>query len=227
MNKTIYLLACLIILVSCQQSELPTATVEECVLEFASVRTSRSAAAAVSIDPELAVALLDGEGTQLQYFAPGTVPSKLVLYPGTFIVKAYTLNADTWQTANGGKGEPYYYAETTVVLEEDHIARVNMAVPMQNSGVGLQMPVQFASVFPSYTFSLTLDGRDLTLQDGEKVFFEPTASSSFSYTLSATNADGASFSTTPAVYSDVQAGKLYMVCYDYEYNLVASVRVEE
>ncbi len=225
MKKIIHLFASLIVLMSCQQTELPSAPAEERVLEFESVRANKAPAMSAAIDPDLAVELLDGEGTRLQYYAPGTVPSKLVLYPGTFVVKAYTLNADTWQTANGGKGEPYYYAETTVVLEEDHIARVNMDVPMMNYGVGLQMPEQFASVFPIYTFTLTEGGRNLNLQDGEKAYFDASAGG-FSYALSVTNADGASFSTTPAVCSDVQAGKLYQVCYEYEYNIpTASVRV--
>ncbi len=223
MRKTIYLIISLVVLMSCQQTELPSVSVEGCELEFASVHINKAPAIA-AIDPELAVTLLGPDGYE-QYFAPGTVPSKLLLAPGIYTVRAYTLNADTWHSANAGMGEPYYYAETTVEVKDDFVARVNMNVPMINYGVGLKMPEQFSEVFPTYTFNLIVRDRNLTMHDGEKAYFD-ASEGGFSYSLTATNVDGVSFSTTPIVYSDVQGGKLYQVCYECEYNIPTSdVRV--
>lgn len=221
-KTTILLLLALLAVASCQQNEVPTLSGGECTLQFESVRVaSRTGNAGAYIDPELAVDVLDAGDNLLLQYAPGTVPAKVSLSPGTYTIKAYSPNADTWHTANDGRGEAYYYATTTVVLQEDFISRVEMAVPMQNYAVGLQLPQQFAELFPSYTFTIVTGGNSVTLTDGQKAFFAPS-DDGFSYTLGATNADGSSFSSTPIVYSDVEANHCYMVCYEYEHNVPTS-----
>ncbi len=215
MKKIILFFAFLFVLVSCQQDELLPEPVGECVLEFASVRTSRAASS--GIDPDLAVKLLK-DGAEVAYYAPGTVPQKLTLEPGIYTVQAYTLNADTWQTANGGLGEPYYHGETTVQLEDDFVSRVNMSVPMINYAVGLQLPEMFSEVFSEYTLTLIVGNRALNLYEGERAYFD-VGSGSFIYTFTVVNTDGNMNSATPVVYSDVQAGKLYQLSYSYDYGL--------
>lgn len=217
MKKTIYPALALVMLASCHQGELPQTPTEECVLEFDNVRTNRAPAMTASIDPDLAVSVLDADGQTREHYAPGTVPSKIVLEPGTFTVQAYTPNTQTWLSANDGRGEACYYAETTVEMQADATTRLKMSVPMVNYAVRLQLPELFAELFPDYTFTLSAGNRELDLRDGETAYFNET-DGAFSYSLTATNSDGQTFSATPAVYSDVRNGKLYQISYSYDYN---------
>lgn len=229
MKNKIYLAFAIVMMMSCQQGELPQTPTEECVLEFENVRTSRTSATVVSIDPELAVTVLDSDGKIREYYAPGTVPAKIILEPGTFTVQAYTPNAETWSSANDGRGEPYYYAETIVKMQTDATTRLKMSVPMVNYAVGLQLPEQFTELFSDYTFTISAGNRELDLRNGEKAYFNG-ANGAFSYSLTATNTDGQTFSTMPAVYTDVQNGKSYQISYSYDYNSlfgIATIQVHD
>ena len=218
---------CSLFLVGCQQDEMKVQT-GQALLELDLLRAGRPGIATRSVADGLAVAILqDGQvytnskGERCQFNA-GSVPDKIVLDPGTFTVRAYSPNQDSWKTKNSGKGEGCYFAETTVVMEYDAVTRLKLDVPLTNYAVGLQLPDMFdilfnpdSNPFPaSYTFTLQSGGRTVTIKEGERAYFD-VADGGFSYALQATNNDNKTSQHSAINYTDVSAGKLFTVKYNY------------
>ena len=171
-------------------------------------------AGAFSESNDLALKVLDAEGRLCRQYEAGAIPKKIVLEPGIFTIVLYTENQETWPAANGGRGEPCYYIEKQVQLNFDQMIRDTVTVPMVNYAVSLKLPEYFHDLFNSHTFALTSGGRQVSIQEGEKVYFAPS-DGGFSYSLQATNTDGVTHSHSAYKYSDVQSGKLYVVTYVY------------
>ena len=203
---------CIALLTSCQQDDMTTATG---VLELELTRAGRPAVATRAVDDDLTVDILDDEGTLLNHYTPGTVPEKILLMKGSFRLRAYTDNQTTWQTANGGKGEGCYYAETSFSMDEDMVFRLKLDVPMTNYAVGLKLPQHFTSLFRTYTFTLTSGTRSVNIAEGEKAYFS-LADGGFTYALRATNIDGNTHSHSAIEFPDVEAGKLFTIRYSYD-----------
>lgn len=171
-------------------------------------------AGASSESNDLALKVLDAEGRLCRQYGAGAIPKKIVLEPGIFTIVLYTENQETWPAANGGRGEPCYYIEKQVQLNFDQMIRDTVTVPMVNYAVSMKLPEYFHDLFNSHTFTLTSGGRQVSIQEGEKVYFAPS-DGGFSYSLQATNTDGVTHSHSAYKYSDVQSGKLYVVTYVY------------
>ena len=171
-------------------------------------------AGASSDSDDLALKVLDSEGRLYRQYAAGAIPQKVVLEPGIFTIVLYTDNQETWHSANGGRGEACYYVEKQVQMIYDQMVRDTVTVPMVNYAVSLKLPEYFHDLFNSHTFTLTSGGRQVSIQEGEKVYFAPS-DGGFSYSLQATNTDGVTHSHSAYKYSDVQSGKLYVVTYVY------------
>ena len=216
MKRILYTILAIVLLTACQQDVLtPTAEQGSAVLELTLTRAGRPVATTRAIDSDLALNIYKSDNTLFVHYAPGEVPQKIVLEPGTFRVVAYTDNQTTWKTGNGGKGEGCYYAETSVEMEFDAVTRLTLNVPMINYAVGLQLPQFFNNLFRSYTFTLKSGGRTTAIKEGERAYFD-VADGGFTYSLRATNTDGKTSSHSAIEFPDVEVGKLFTVSYNYD-----------
>lgn len=163
---------------------------------------------------DLALKVLDIKGNLYKQYNAGGIPKKIVLEPGIFTIVVYTENQETWQTANGGRGEACYYVEYQVQMNFDEIRRDTINVPMINYAVSLKLPEDFHDLFNSHTFALISGNRNTSIQEGEIAYFNPS-DGGFAYSLQATNTDGVTHSHSAYKYSDVQSGKHYVVKYVY------------
>ena len=215
MRRLLYIILSIALLTGCQQDELPIVQ-GEAVLLLDLERMGRPMMGVTrACDEDLAVDILDADKVLYRHYAAGSVPQKIVLRSGTFYIQAYTNNQDTWKTANEGKGEPCYFQETTVELEDDMVKRLQMRVPMTNYAVGLQLPDFWDNLFRSYTFRLKSGSRTVVIRQGERAYFD-IADSGFSYALSATNTDGRTSSHSAINYTDIESGKCYTIRYSYD-----------
>lgn len=214
MKKIIYITLCVMLFASCQQNEVPNKPKSECVLILELACANRQISSTRAIDSDLAVSILDNEGNPYCEFLPGEIPTKIVLEPGQFIIRAYTDNQETWQEANNGRGEACYYVEYQVKMNFDEIRRDTISVPMINYAVSLKLPEYFHNLFNSHTFALISGNRNTSIQEGETAYFNPS-DGGFAYSLQATNIDGVTHSHSAYKYSDVQSGKHYVVKYVY------------
>lgn len=201
-------------MISCQQDIL-TSTAGEAVLQLDLLQAGQPVFCTRSVDDGLVVRILRENGTEFMSFAASEEPEKIVLEPGSFIVKAYSPNQDDWKTMNGGKGEPCYYAETKVLMEYDAVTRLTLDVPMVNFAVSLQLPELWDNLFKSYRFTVGNARGNFMINQGEKVYFD-VADGAFSYALSATNTDNVTHSHSAINFTEVAAGKLFTVKYSYD-----------
>lgn len=209
------LLSAVILMISCQQNDIPNIAGRECILELELACANKPSATTRAVEADLAVTILDADGKTYKFYHAGNVPDKIVLEPGTFTVRAYTDNQDSWKTGNGGKGEPCYYAEKNIVMEYDSRHKLSMEVPMLNYAVSLKLPELFHELFSSYTFTLNSGEREVTINDEEKAYFD-IADEGFSYALSTINTDGVSHGHSAINFTDVESGKLYLLKYSYD-----------
>lgn len=225
MKRSLYTILCILALVACQQTE-HLEQGGECILELEVVRAGRPLVASRAVDADLAVTILDGEGELYVSYPAGAIPKKIILEPGVFTVCAHTDNQTTWQTANGGKGEPCYFASQQVEMEYDSRTRISMSVPMTNYAVGVGLPEFFNGLFRSYQFKLKSGEREVAIQEGEKAYFD-ISDGGFFYALSATNTDGVSHTHSPIWFFDIQSGKHYLLRYNYDSQAMSgSVEIE-
>lgn len=217
MKRFIYILISIVLMTSCQQ-EVMELNCGTAVLELDLLRAGRPTMTVTrAVDEDLVVDVLRQDGSLFVHYDAGQVERKIVLEPGTFTIRAYTDNQENWQSANGGKGESCYFAETTVVMEEDMVKRLQMRVPMTNYAVSLQLPDLWDNLFTSYYFTLKSGNRTVNIAQGEKAYFDLT-DGGFSYALMATNTDGITHSHSAIDYTEVQAGRLFTIRYSYDSN---------
>ena len=217
MKKTLLLLlpVVLCLFCACSQDEGETMGSGRATLALDVVRDNVPQIASRAVDAGLAVKMLYSDGTVYKAFTAGNVPSKIDLEPGvTYTLVAYSDNQDNWATANNGRGEACYYAETEVCAGEDETAYCTLQVPMTNYAATLTLPELFNTLFTSYTFTLTSGSRTLQLNEGEKAYFS-TEDGGFTYTFQATNLDGETFSHEVRRVTDVLHGMLYNVRYGF------------
>ena len=214
MKRALYTILSILALVACQQSE-HLEKGGECILELEVARAGKPSVASRAVDADLAVTILDAKGEEYLYYPAGAIPKKIVLEPGLFTVCAHTENQTTWHTANGGKGEPCYFASQQVEMEHDSRTRISMSVPMTNYAVGVVLPELFNNLFVKYQFTLKSGSREVVVREGEKIYFDPS-NGGFFYALGVTNTDGVSHAHSPIWFFDVQGGKHYLLRYHYD-----------
>lgn len=215
MKHIIYTILAIVMLAACQQEELFTTELGRAVLELTLTRAGRPVATTRAVDDDLVLDIYKSGNIPFVHYDAGTVPQKIVLEPGTFKVVAYTNNQENWKSANGGKGEGCYYAETTVEMESDMVVRLSLDVPMINYAVGLELPEYFNNLFRAYTFILKGGGRTTTIKEGERAYFDVN-DGGFTYSLRATNTDGVTKSHSAIEYDEVESGKLFTLRYSYD-----------
>ncbi len=210
----IYILTTIGLLLTACSNETPVPEQGGCELHLNLYRVGVEASQTRAIDNDLALKILDSKGDVYIQYRAGSVPSKIVLSPGTFTVQAYTENQNTWPQENNGRGAACYYGTCEVEMEFDKVTYANMKVPMTNYAVMLTLPDLFDYYFPTYTFSLKSGFRETEIKHGEKAYFNPQEGG-FTYQLTATNTDQVTHHTPPITYSNVENGKLYSMTYYY------------
>lgn len=172
---------------------------------------------------ELAIQILRPDGSVYLDYASGTVPDKVTLDAGVvYTIKAFSPNQETWHTANDGIGEACYYGETSVSAGEDEVVYCRYQVPMTNYAVTFTLPELFDQLFTSYSLTIHTQNRDVTLHQADIEAYFPVDNQGFTYRLQATNTDGMTYSSTPATYTDIQNGRIYQLCYGYDYSTIIS-----
>lgn len=206
-------------LVSCQSDDdLATVPTGSVVLKLSCGQVPTVASrAGVDADLSLVITRTDGKAivdgrTALEY-AAGSVPAKIDLPIGSYVLHAYTNNQTTWATAQNGLGEACHDGRTEFTVHEDEIVYCTYRVPMTNYAVALSLPETFETLFPTYTLTLSSGSRRVMLKAGQMAYFAPNAG--FNYALSATNSDGKTSSHSPQSCNDVEAGKCYTLNYSY------------
>ena len=224
MKRALYTILSILALVACQQSE-HLQQGGECILELEVARAGKPSVTSRAVDADLAVTILDANGEEYLYYPAGAIPKKIVLEPGLFTVCAHTENQTTWHTANGGKGEPCYFASQQVEMEYDSRTRISMSVPMTNYAVGLKLPTRFGEFFHSYQLVLKSGDREVAIREEEKAYFS-VEDGEFTYALSCINNDGEPHTHTPVLFPNVQRGKLFLLDYGYDIEPTESFKAE-
>ena len=221
MKQTIlYLVASIFLLASCQQEEQMTEetatgylSIEGIALQ-ADVQTVSSRA----VDADLYVEILkDGETYSL--YNPGTVPDKIKLPVGTYQLRAYNEASLMKNPYEEGLGNPVYSSEAqSFDVEAGAVTPLELEVPMTNFGVTLQLPEEFADYFSdNYTFTVTSGNRAVELKKEQTAYFPyEEGTTTFGYSLKATNADGEESEPQEGTCTEVASGTVYTVTYEME-----------
>ncbi|MGM9675922.1 MAG: DUF4493 domain-containing protein [Bacteroidaceae bacterium] len=167
-----------------------------------------------AVSNELAVTIVGADGPVATY-APGQVPDRIKLEPGSYELFAYTDNQETWEQDNEGRGSACHWGHAAFTITYDNVTYVNMQVPMTNYAVALSLPPLFEQLFVSHSLKLSCGGRTTSIRQGEKAYFDP-AKGGFSYMLTATNNDQVTHSTATVMHREVESGKCYTLTYYYD-----------
>ena len=225
-RNILYLIFGLFLLASCQQEELPdTGTgylaIADLSVEAPQVNVVSSRAEAE--EESLTIEIVKEDGTPVQKLTEAELADRIELAVGKYTLKVYSANYGTdagW--TNTDKGEAIYYAAQSFEVMAEQTAKVSISVPMINFGVTFHFPEAYKEYFTTYSFTVTVNGREVTLQDGETAYFPYTAeTTSFAYVLNATNTDEEPLEDKET-YGGTEEGKsvapgiIYIVTYELE-----------
>ena len=82
-----------------------------------------------AIDSDLAIEILASDGNVYrgyQYGAGEALPDKFSLIPASYTLHAYSENAGTWESSNGGLGSAIYEETVNGIREMDEVVRVRV-----------------------------------------------------------------------------------------------------
>lgn len=158
-------------------------------------------------------------------YEPGTLPNKIELKAGEYTLKAYN-EAYQNKTANA----PQYYVEETFAIEAEKVTYPTIAVPMVNVGISLAtLSDELQGLFNDVelSFYTTDEQTETVLQPGETVYMDYAEDMTFTYTLTATNADNETFTTEKKTYGNVEGEKVESGhCYVITYSLASSTQLK-
>ena len=213
MKHTLLYIATTLLLASCGQEELPLGEQALGYLSLSAVEVEASDVQLISTrageTDDLIVALTPtGEGTAKEYEYAETISCP----PGTYTLEIYS---ESYKTENANAPKHYYKHTEQVVIEEGKTTTIEeqeqeqpIQVPMINFGVQLQLPDEFDTWFPTYTFTVNTKG----LKNGETAYFDYSTDVKIAYTLTATNTDNES-ETDEGTHSTITSGTIYVITY--------------
>ncbi|WP_072545308.1 DUF4493 domain-containing protein [Mediterranea massiliensis] len=225
MKQTFYILLSLFLLISCQQedilSEQGKGYLQLTDLSLASPTIESLHTRAV--DEDLYVKII---GTDINNtYEPGTFPNKIELEAGEYTLKAYN-DAYKNKTANA----PQYYVETTFTIEAEKVTYPTISVPMVNVGISLAtLSDELQGLFNDVklSFYTTNEQATTTLQPGGIAYMDYAEDMTFTYTLTATNADNETFTTERKTYGNVEGEKVEPGhCYVITYSLASPTQLK-
>lgn len=226
MKRTIYILLSLVLLISCQQEDMPNLS-SSGYLQLQSIATSTIEAEEVNtrgIEEDLYIHITGNSVDTL--FAPGTFPQeKVKLEAGNYELEAYNEDNNS-KTTNA----PQYYVQQTFSIAAEKVKYLDIEVPMINVGISLAaFSDELSGLFtnPYLTFYTTDPESKQTLQPDETVYFDYSTDMTFSYTLTATNADNETFTTEVKTYGSEEQPVMPGRCYVISYSLASTKTLQD
>lgn len=226
MKQILYTLLSLFLLISCQQEDILSEQEKKGYLQLTNLSLVSPTIESVqtrAVDEDLYVEIT---GTDVNdTYEPGTLPNKIELEAGEYTLKAYN-EAYQNKTANA----PQYYVEETFAIEAEKVTYPTIAVPMVNVGISLAtLSDELQGLFNDVKLSFyTTDKQTETvLQPEETVYMDYAEDMTFTYTLTATNADNETFTTEKKTYGNVEGEKVESGhCYVITYSLASSTQLK-
>lgn len=216
MKRTIYILLSLLWLISCQQENMPDLS-SSGYLQLQSIATNAIEIEEVNtraMEEDLYIHIMGNNVDTL--ITPGAFSQeKIKLEAGSYELEVYNETYNS-KTTNA----PQYYVQQTFSIETEKVKYLDVEVPMINVGISLAAFSNELSGFftnPYLTFYTTDPESKQTLQPDEIAYFDYSEGMTFSYTLTATNADNETFTTDVKTYGSkeqpVEAGHCYVITY--------------
>lgn len=226
MKQILYTLLSLFLLISCQQEDILSEQEKKGYLQLTDLSLISPTIESVqtrAVDEDLYVEIT---GTDVNdTYEPGTLPNKIELEAGEYTLKAYN-EAYQNKTANA----PQYYVETTFTIQAEKVTYPTISVPMVNVGISLAtLSDELQGLFNDVELSFyTTDEQTVTvLQPGETVYMDYAKDMTFTYTLTATNADDETFTTEKKTYGNVEGEKVEPGhCYIITYSLASPTQLK-
>lgn len=226
MKQTLYTLLSLFLLISCQQEDILSEQEKKGYLQLTNLSLVSPTIESVqtrAVDEDLYVEIT---GTDVNdTYEPGTLPNKIELEAGEYTLKAYN-EAYQNKTANA----PQYYVEETFTIEAEKVTYPTISVPMVNVGISLAtLSDELQGLFNDVklSFYTTDEQTETVLQPGETVYMDYAEAMTFTYTLTATNADNETFTTEKKTYGNVEGEKVESGhCYVITYSLASSTQLK-
>lgn len=226
MKRTIYILLSLVLLISCQQEDMLDLS-SSGYLQLQSIATSTIEIEEVNtrgIEKDLYIHITGNSVDTL--FAPDAFPQeKVKLEAGNYELEAYN-EAYNSKTTNA----PQYYVQQTFSIEAEKVKYLDIEVPMINVGISLAaFSDELSGLFtnPYLTFYTTDPESKQTLQPDETVYFDYSTGMTFSYTLTATNADNETFTTEVKTYGSEEQPVMPGRCYVISYSLASTKTLQD
>lgn len=225
MKRTLYILLNLFLLISCQQEDILSEQGKGYLqlTDLSLVSPTIESVHTRAVDEDLYVEII---GTDVNNtYEPGTFPSKIELEAGEYTLKAYN---EAYQ--NKTPNAPQYYVETTFIIQAEKVTYPTISVPMVNVGISLAtLSDELQGLFNDVELSFyTTDEQTVTvLQPGETVYMDYAEDMTFTYTLTATNADDETFTTEKKTYGNVEGEKVEPGhCYVITYSLASPTQLK-
>lgn len=225
MKQTLYILFSLLLLVSCQQeSSLPEQGTGYLQLGDLTLGNTTETIVTRAVEADLYIEISGGSNVNLSY-QPGQFPEgKVELAAGSYTLKAYN---EAYLTP--GINAPRYYAEQDFTIEAEKVRYVTLQVPMINVAIKLApFGDDLAGLFTNPTLTVkasTVTSEATTLGPDETVYLDYTEGMTFTYQLTATNADNETFSTEEKTYGNTEGNTVEPGhCYVISYTLASSTR---
>lgn len=225
MKQTLYTLLSLFLLISCQQEDILSKQGKG-YLQLTDLSLASPTIESVhtrAVDEDLYVEII---GTDVNNtYEPGTFPCKIELEAGEYTLKAYN---EAYQ--NKTSNAPQYYVETTFIIQAEKVTYPTISVPMVNVGISLatlsdELQELFSDV--ELSFYTTNEQATTTLQPGGIAYMDYAEDMTFTYTLTATNADDETFTTEKKTYGNVEGEKVEPGhCYVITYSLASPTQLK-
>lgn len=147
-----------------------------------------------------------------QTYEPGSIPDKIILASGVYVLKAFTPGYRE-EAEEGYPGSATYYYEYSFTITTGNLLTITLDIPMSNIGVGISLSDSFSEAFATYriVFQTTTRSFEITQENKDDLFFfNLPENERLTYQISVVNADGESMGPLERTIK-VEAGKLYTV----------------
>lgn len=225
MKQTLYILFSLLLLVSCQQEDtFPGEGTGYLQLGDLTLGNTTETIVTRAVETDLYIEITNGSDVNKVY-EPGQFPEgKVELAAGNYTLKAYNKAYLT-----PGSNAPRYYAEQDFTIEAEKVRYVTLQVPMINVAIRLApFGNDLATLFSNPTLTVKASippSEPRTLGPDKTTYFDYAEGMTFTYQLTATNADNETFSTGEKTYGNTEGQAVEPGhCYVISYTLASSTR---